>query len=86
MMTVIAPHAAQTRGVLMQRTLSTDVVLDSGAYSIDSGAVSGKKLTMEMYAEYVKKTDICIPPVSTSISSWTERKAMTIGSGFEVKD
>jgi len=33
----------------------TDVVLDSGAYSIDSGAVSGKNLTIEMYAEYVKE-------------------------------
>ena len=33
----------------------TDVVLDSGAYSIDSGAVSGKKLTIEMYAEYVQR-------------------------------
>ena len=33
----------------------TDVVLDSGAYSIDSGAVSGKNLTIDAYAEYVKR-------------------------------
>ncbi|KKK73135.1 hypothetical protein LCGC14_2896880, partial [marine sediment metagenome] len=33
----------------------TDVALDSGAYSIDSGSVSGKNLTIEKYAEYVKK-------------------------------
>ena len=33
----------------------SDIVLDSGAYSIMSGAVSGKNLTMEKYAEYVKE-------------------------------
>ncbi len=33
----------------------TDVALDSGAYSIDSGAVSGDNLTIDAYAEYVKK-------------------------------
>ncbi len=33
----------------------SDVVLDSGAYSIDSGAVSGDKLTIDAYAEYVKR-------------------------------
>ena len=33
----------------------TDVALDSGAYSIDSGAVSGDNLTIDAYAEYVKR-------------------------------